>query len=98
MHNFAKGTTRGNRTKRGSVIKVNPPAIASRKFKVPGRGQAPLGRPLKDRAGRLQFVVTEDGDMIARSDKPLNETPKKSHSLAKIVSNNETLPKSHTKQ
>ena len=47
MHNFAKGTTRGNRTKRGSVIKVNPPAIASRKFKVPGRGQAPLGRPSK---------------------------------------------------
>ena len=40
MHTFGKGTTSGNRTKKGAVIKVNPPAVASRKFKVPGRGPA----------------------------------------------------------
>ena len=38
MHNFGKGTTSGNRTKRGAVIKVNSPAMAFRKFKIPGGG------------------------------------------------------------
>ena len=98
MHTFGKGTTSGNRTKNGAVIKVNPPAMASRKFKVPGRGPAPLGRPLKDQSGRVQVIVTEDGDMVTKSDKALKEKQKKSHNITQNVANNETLPNRHTKQ
>ena len=98
MHTFGKGTTSGNRTKKGAVIKVNPPAAASRKFKVPGRGPAPLGRPPKDQSGRVQVIVTEDEDTLTKSDRAINEKPKKTHNLAKNVANNETLPDRHTKQ
>ena len=44
------------------------------------------------------MVVTEDGDMIARSGKALKFTAKKKHNLAKSVKENETAPKKHTKQ
>lgn len=98
MHNFGKGTTSGNRTKRGGVIKVNPPAMASRKFKIPGRGPAPLGRPLKGQGGRVQVIVNADGDMVAKSDKSVNEKLKKTHNISQNVANNETLPNRHTKQ
>ena len=98
MHNFGKQTTSGNRTKRGAVIKVNPPAMASRKFKIPGRGPAPLGRPLKSQGGRVQVIVNDDGDMVAKSDKSVNEKLKKTHNISQNVANNETLPNRHTKQ
>ena len=51
MHEFGKGTVATNRTKNGRVINVNPPAVSRRTFKVPGRGPAPLGRPLKEKGG-----------------------------------------------
>ena len=38
MHEFGKGTVATNRTKHGGAIAVNPPAVARRTFKVPGRG------------------------------------------------------------
>ena len=98
MHNFGKGTIATNRTKHGGVIKVNSPATSRRTFKVPGRGPAPLGRPLKDRSGKVQMFVGEEDDLLARSDKPFNFKPKKQHNLAKSVQNNETAPKRHTKQ
>ena len=59
---------------------------------------APLGRPLKDRSGKVQLIVNEDEDMVVRSDKPLQFKPKKQHNLAKSVRNNETAPKRHTQQ
>ena len=64
MHNFGKGTIAKNRSKHGGEIKVNSPATSRRTFKVPGRGPAPLGRPLKDRSGKVQLIVNED-DPIA---------------------------------
>ena len=98
MHNFGKGTIAKNRSKKGGTIKVNSPSLSRRTFKVPGRGPAPQGRPLQDRSGRVQMVITEDGDMIARSGKALKFTAKERHSLAKSVNENETDPKKHTKQ
>ena len=98
MHNFGKGTVGTNRSKHGRMIKVNSPATSRRTFKVPGRGPAPLGRPLKDRSGRVQMFVSEEDDLVARSDKPFQFKPKKKHDLAKSVRNNETAPKRHTKQ
>ena len=68
MHNFAAGTVGKSKTKRGGVINVNPPSLARRTFKVPGRGPAPLGRPLRDRAGETQMFITDNEDIIARSD------------------------------
>ena len=68
MHNFAAGTVGKSKTKRGGVINVNPPSLARRTFKVPGRGPAPLGRPLRDRAGQTQMFITDNEDIIARSD------------------------------
>ena len=47
------------------MIKVNSPATSRRTFKVPGRGPAPLGRPLKDRSGRVQIFVSEEDDLVA---------------------------------
>ena len=38
-------------------------------FKVPGRGPPPQGHLLQDRPGKVQMVVTEDADIIARSGK-----------------------------
>ena len=64
MNTFGKMTVANSRTKKGAVIKVNPPAAALRKFKVPGRVPAPLGRPLKNRSGKVQLLVTEDGDFV----------------------------------
>ena len=102
MHNFGKGTVGTNRSKHGRMIKVNSPATSRRTFKVPGRGPAPLGRPLnfklKDKSGRVQIFVSEEDDLVARSDKPFQFKPKKKHDLAKSVRNNETAPKRHTKQ
>ena len=98
MHNFGKGTIAKNRSKKGGTIKVNSPSLSRRTFKVLGRGPAPQGRPLQDRSGKVQMVVTEDGDMIARSGKALKFTAKKKHNLAKSVKENETAPKKHTKQ
>ena len=44
------------------------------------------------------MVVTEDGDMIARSGKALKFTAKKKHNLARSVKQNETALKEHTKK
>ena len=85
-------------SKKSGTIKVNSPSLSRRTFKVPGRGPVPQGRPLQDRSGKVQMVVTEDGDMIARSGKALKFTAKKKHNLAKSVKENETAPKKHTKQ
>ena len=83
MHNFGKGTIATNRSKHGGVIKVNSPATSRRKFKVPGRGPAPRVRPMKDRSRKVQMFVSEENDMLARSDKPFNFKLKKQHNLAK---------------
>ena len=93
MHEFGKGTVATNRTKNGRVINVNPPAVSRRTFKVPGRGPAPLGRPLKEKGGKTQMIVTTDDDFIAMSDKSVISVAKKVHKLTKTIENNETLPK-----
>ena len=98
MHEFGKGTVATNRIKNGRVINVNPPAVSRRTFKVPGKGLAPLGRPLKEKGGKTQMIVTTDDDFIAMSDKPVKSVAKKVHKLTKTIENNETLPKRHTKQ
>ena len=58
MYNLGKGTIAKNRSKKGGTIKVNSPSLSRRTFKVPGRGPAPQGRPLQDRLGKVQMVVT----------------------------------------
>ena len=58
-----------NRTKNGKIINVNPPAVSRRTFKVPGRGPAPLGRPLKEKGAKRQMIVTNEDDFIAMSEK-----------------------------
>ena len=88
MHNFAAGTVGKSKTKRGGVINVNPPSIARQTFKVPGRGPAPLGRPLRDRAGQTQMFITDDRDIIARSDGNFSQQTKKTHKFAKILERN----------
>ena len=98
LHEFGKGTVATSRTKHGGIITVNPPVISRRTFKVPGRGPAPLGRPLKEQGGRVQLIVSDDSDYIAKSDKNVKQTTKKKHNFTKSVENNETLPKRHTKQ
>ena len=65
-------------SKNGRVINVNPPAVSRRTFKVPGRGPAPLGRPLKEKGGKTQMIVTTDDDFIAMSDKHVKSIAKKS--------------------
>ena len=98
MHNFAAGTVGKSKTKRGGVINVNPPSLARRTFKVPGRGPAPLGRPLRDRAGQTQMFITDNEDIIARSDGNFIQQTKKTHKFAKILETNTSAPKRHTKQ
>ena len=98
MHNFAVGTVGKSRSKRGGVIKVNPPSLARRTFKVPGKGPAPLGGPVKNRAGQTQMFVTDDEDILAYSDKVFVPQLKKPHNLAKTVKRNESAPNRHTKQ
>ena len=93
MHEFGKGTVATNRTKHGGTIHVNPPALSRRKFKVLGRGPAPLGRPFKKQDGRTQMFVSDEDDFIAKSDKPVKHATKKAHNLAKTFQNNETLPR-----
>ena len=80
MHNFAAGTVGKNKSKCGGVININPPYIARQTFTVPGRG--PLGRPLRDRAGQTQMFITDDRDIIARSDGYFRQQTKKTHTLA----------------
>ena len=77
MHNFAAGTVGKSKSKCGGVMNINPPYIARRSFKVPGRGPAPLGRPLRDRAGQTQMFITDDRDIIARSDGNFSQQTKK---------------------
>ena len=98
MHNFAAGTVGKSKTKRGGVINVNPPSLARRTFKVPGRGPAPLGRPLRDRAGQTQMFITDNEDIIARSDGNFIQQTKKTHKFAKILERNTSAPNRHTKQ
>ena len=98
MHNFGKGTVASNRTKHGGVINVQPPAVVRRTFKVPGRGPAPLSRPMQNNQSKVQMVVTEEDDFMARSDKKFQANQYKIHQLSKNVDNNETAPKRHTKQ
>ena len=98
MHNFGKGTVASNRTKHGGTIPVGAPTPSRRTFKVPGRGPAPLGRPVKDRSGRVQLSVTDNEDLFAMPEKPLKETTKKKHNITDNVSKNQTNPKRQTKQ
>ena len=98
MHNFAIGTVGKSRSRRGGVIKVNPPSLARRTFKVPGKGPAPLGRPMMNRAGQTQMFVTDNEDIFAKSDKAFRPELKKPHNLAKTVESNESAPNRHTKQ
>ena len=98
MHNFAIGTVGKSRSRRGGVIKVNPPSLARRTFKVPGKGPAPLGRPMMNRARKTQMFVTDNEDIFAKSDKAFRPQLKKPHNLAKTVESNESAPNRHTKQ
>ena len=98
MHNFAAGTVGKSKTKCGGVINVNPPSIARQAFKVPGRGPAPLGRPLRDRAGQTQMFITDDRDIIARSDGNFSQQTEKTHKFAKILERNTSAPNRHKKQ
>ena len=88
MHNFAFGTVGKSRSKRGGVIKVNPPSLARRTFKVPGKGPAPIGRPIMNRAGQTQLFVTDNEDIFAKSNKVFRPQLKKPHNLAKTVESN----------
>ena len=94
MHNFAAGTVGKSKTKRGGVINVNPPSIARRTFKVPGRGLAPL----RDRASQTQMFITDDRDIIARSDENFSQQTKKPQKIAKILERNTSAPNRHKKQ
>jgi len=91
-------TVASNKTKHGGVIPVNPAAKSRRTVKVPGRGPAPLGRPLKNQSDRVQVTVTEEDDLLSKSDKPTTSHIKKKHDLTQTIKNNESLPKNHTKQ
>jgi hypothetical protein len=65
MHKFGDGTMAKSRASGvADQIKVNPPAKASRKSKVPGRAPANLGRPHMNQPERTQIVVNEENDGI----------------------------------
>ena len=98
MHGFGIGTVAKSRTKHGGVTTGNAPALANRTFKIPGRGPAPLGCPLKAQNKRCQLVVSQEEDHIAMSDKDLRQPINKVHKQAENVNNNETIPRGHTKQ
>ena len=98
MHDFGIGTVAKSRTKHGGVTTGNAPALANRTFKIPGRGPAPLGCPLKAQNKRCQLVVSQEEDHIAMSDKDLRQPINKVHKQAENVNNNETIPRGHTKQ
>ena len=66
MHNFTVGTVGKSRSKHGGVIKVNPPSLARQTFKVPGKGPAPLGHPMMNRAGKKQMFVTDNEDIFCK--------------------------------
>ena len=85
MNTFGKSTVASSRS------------AALRKFKVPGRAPAPLGRPLKVRSGKVQLCLTEDGDFVSKSAKAVSEVPKKKHNISKNDGRNEALPKRNTK-
>ena len=89
MHNFGKGTIAKNRSKKGGTIKV----IIKKDIQSPREGTSASRLPAAGRSGKVQMVVTEDGDMIARSGKALKFTAKKKHNLAKSVKENEIAPK-----
>ena len=77
-----------NRSKKGGTIKVNSPSFSRRTFKVQGRGPAPQGSPLQDRSGKVQMVVTEDGEMIARSGRKCQRKwncPQKTHQAINYI-------------
>ena len=94
MHNFAAGTVGKSKTKHGGVINVNFPSLARWTFK----GPAPLGQPLRDRAGQTQMFITDNKYIIARSDGNFIQQTKKTHKFAKILETNTSAPKRHTKQ
>ena len=71
MNEFGKGIVATNRTKNGRIINVNPPAVSRRTFKVPGRGPAPVGRPLKEKGAKPQMIM-------AMSDKSVKTVVKNS--------------------
>ena len=98
MHNFAAGTVGKSKTKHYDVINVNPPSLARQTFKVPGRGPAPLGRPVRDRAGQTQMFIIDNEDIIARSDGNFIQQSKTTHKFAKILERNTSAPNRHTKQ
>ena len=91
MQIIVAGTVGKSKTKRGGITNVNPPSITRRAFKVPGRGPAPLGRPLRDRAGQTQMFITGDRDIIARSDGNFSQQTYTFYTLC-------CAPNRHTKQ
>ena len=101
MHNFGDGTVAKSRASGvADQIKVNPPAKASRKSRVPGRAPANLGRPHINQPERTQLVVNEENDgILARTGKKQKVNHiEKPHNFAQTVENNQTLPRRHTKQ
>ena len=51
--------------------------------KVPGRGPAPLGLPLRDTAGQTQMIITDDRDIIVRSERNFSQQTKENTNLPK---------------
>ena len=101
MHNFDDLTVAKSRSSGvADQIKVNPPAKASRKSKVPGRAPANLGRPHINQPERTQLVVNEENyGILARTGKKQKVNHKeKPHHFAQTLENNQTLPRRHTKQ
>ena len=94
MHKFGDGTMAKSRTSGvADQIKVNPPAKASRKIKVPGRAPANLGRPHINQTERTQLVVNEENDgILARTGKKQKVNHKeKPHNFSQTIENNQTL-------
>ena len=95
MHNSAAGPVGKSKTKHGGVINVNFPSLARWTLKVQRRGPAPLGRPLRDRAGQTQMFSTDNEYIIARSD---GNFIQQTHKFAKILERNTSATNRHTKQ
>jgi hypothetical protein len=91
MHNFGKGGAAARKSKRGKVIKPNPPAISTRL--APGRGLAPLGRRHKDRSGETLLVQTPEGPVTVKSGNPPLYLSRRSHNFSDNVDKNQPGPR-----
>ena len=101
MQKFGDGTVAKSRAcGLADQIKVDPPANASRKSKVPGRAPANLGRPHINQPERTQLVVNEKNyGILARTGKKQKVNHKeKHHNFAQTVENNQAQPRWHTKK